>query len=127
MKKRVKSTSIRRSQNVKIDNIQTSSIEPENEGYIQNPSNENTRKNFLNHHKPKEPSKNNHSYDNQTLMNLDTKEQQVAQTLEPPTVTKAPKGFHHPQLSHPNAWPMGSKAANNSAMVIQENTPSSNS
>ena len=30
-------------------------------------------------------------------------------------------------LSHPNAWPLGSKAVNNSAMVIQENTPSSHS
>ena len=74
VKKRVKSTSIRRSQNVKIENIQTSSIEPENEGYIQNPSNENTRKNFLNHHKPKDAGKSNRSYDNQMLMNLDTKE-----------------------------------------------------
>ena len=61
------------------------------------------------------------------MMNLDTKEQQVAATLEPPTITKVPKGFHHPQLSHPNAWPMGNKIVNNSAMVIQENTPSSHS
>lgn len=110
-----------------MENIQTSSIEPENEGYIQNPSNENTRKNFLNHHKPKEAGQSNRSYDNQMIMNLDTKEQQALTTLEPPINTKVPKGFHHPQLSHPNAWPMGSKAVNNSAMVIQENTPSSHS